>query len=469
MNGYSFSKKFKAQSIAVALALSYSVTTAAFSSTNFDESSIIHEELIQENALKDLQDEAIKGVPNIKEYITPDEIGQLENKAINGELEAQIRLGTMYENGEGVEQNYPKAIEHYELAAEQGDIASMVRLSSIYSDDMRGKKDTELANKYYTKTFIEFDSKIENLTQGNQDEAAFIEAMSILGLIKDGIETIKPMVNYMTPRYYVMEGEGYFKPKVFKRDLEKAFKNYTLAIKHRASEKRVPLNYDDPINMLVANNKFKTMDIGEATKYREQVKSWFHKACMDYKDDVSCSLLKIMDMSDRYIETKNFKHIEDSSNLELRNDFARGFESVKESPYIIELTVQPKVETVKSLYSEVSPRLVNNGNAGSYDSRALYSHADSNLKNAIFIAQNPSDSSDINKCQQAEQGLYLLDGDDFKFVTLNHGHIRVVAENKKKWGLKDYSLQCNDNSCVITDVFDKYGASAVENILKVCR
>ncbi|WP_350656876.1 hypothetical protein [Psychrobacter sp. S1-30-MNA-CIBAN-0213] len=236
----------------------------------------------------------------------------------------------------------------------------------------------------------------------------------------------------MTPRYYVMEGEGYFKPKLFKRDLEKAFKNYSLAMKHQASEERIPLNYDEPINTLVANNKFKAMGIGEATKYREQVKSWFHKACMDYKDDVSCSLLKIMDMSDRYIETKNFRHIEDSSNLELSNDFVRGSESVKELPYVIEFTVQPGVETVKSLYSEVFTRLVNNGNAGSYDSRALYNHADNNLKNAIFIAQNPSDSSDINKCQQAEQRLYLLEGDDFMFVTLNHGHIRVVAENKKK-------------------------------------
>lgn len=49
-----------------------------------------------------------------------DNIDELIKKAEQGDIEAQDELGYMYEHGEGVEQDYAKAIQWYEKAAAQG-------------------------------------------------------------------------------------------------------------------------------------------------------------------------------------------------------------------------------------------------------------------------------------------------------------------------------------------------------------
>ncbi len=51
------------------------------------------------------------------------ENGQLSDiiaRAEKGDAEAQYELGEMYEKGQGIEQNYAKALEWYRKAAEQG-------------------------------------------------------------------------------------------------------------------------------------------------------------------------------------------------------------------------------------------------------------------------------------------------------------------------------------------------------------
>ncbi len=62
-----------------------------------------------------------------------EEAAKWYRKAVEqGKVEAQSKLGLMYEDGLGVPKNYAKAVEWYIKAAEQGDIFAQYRLGEIY-------------------------------------------------------------------------------------------------------------------------------------------------------------------------------------------------------------------------------------------------------------------------------------------------------------------------------------------------
>jgi TPR repeat protein len=52
--------------------------------------------------------------------------------ADNGNTDAQIRLGDMYDKGQGVPQNYVLAVKWYRKAADQGDAKAQFKLGSMY-------------------------------------------------------------------------------------------------------------------------------------------------------------------------------------------------------------------------------------------------------------------------------------------------------------------------------------------------
>ena len=45
---------------------------------------------------------------------------EIKKKADNGDAESQLKIGLMYEDGNGIEQNYEKAYEYYSKASNQG-------------------------------------------------------------------------------------------------------------------------------------------------------------------------------------------------------------------------------------------------------------------------------------------------------------------------------------------------------------
>ena len=47
-------------------------------------------------------------------------------------LNAQYNLGVMYDNGEGVPQDYKEAVKWYRLAAEQGNANAQTNLGNMY-------------------------------------------------------------------------------------------------------------------------------------------------------------------------------------------------------------------------------------------------------------------------------------------------------------------------------------------------
>jgi len=61
-------------------------------------------------------------------------LAELRQKAERGEAESQRLLGSFYENGSGVKQNYATAARWYRNAAEQGDAVSQFYLASLYDN-----------------------------------------------------------------------------------------------------------------------------------------------------------------------------------------------------------------------------------------------------------------------------------------------------------------------------------------------
>ena len=58
--------------------------------------------------------------------------------ADQGDAGAQYNLGVMYDNGQGVPQNYAEAVKWYRLAADQGDASAQYNLGVMY-DNGRGR------------------------------------------------------------------------------------------------------------------------------------------------------------------------------------------------------------------------------------------------------------------------------------------------------------------------------------------
>ena len=72
--------------------------------------------------------------------------------ADKGNASAMFRLGYLYSNGLGVEQNYSKAFEWYAQAAEKGNVSSMNNLGNLYKNGNGVELDYAKAHEWFTKS-----------------------------------------------------------------------------------------------------------------------------------------------------------------------------------------------------------------------------------------------------------------------------------------------------------------------------
>jgi len=79
---------------------------------------------------------ALCSCKDVKDKSPCDDIKQLESLA-ESDAKAQSNLRAMYDNGQGVKQDYAKAIEYYQKAADQGYAAAQYNLGVMY-DDTKG-------------------------------------------------------------------------------------------------------------------------------------------------------------------------------------------------------------------------------------------------------------------------------------------------------------------------------------------
>jgi anti-anti-sigma factor len=82
------------------------------------------------------------------------ELGEAERHreaAERGDAEAQYRLGTCYENGTGIDQDFAQALAWYRRSADQGHVGAQHALATAYAYGMHVPQDYDEAVRWYLK------------------------------------------------------------------------------------------------------------------------------------------------------------------------------------------------------------------------------------------------------------------------------------------------------------------------------
>ena len=79
----------------------------------------------------------------------PDDVGALTQLVEKGNVEAMYKLGNLYYEGEGVNQNYEEAVKYFRMAANKGDADALDMLGDCYKNGEGVPQNYEEAVKYY--------------------------------------------------------------------------------------------------------------------------------------------------------------------------------------------------------------------------------------------------------------------------------------------------------------------------------
>src|SRR5262245_38658192 len=77
-------------------------------------------------------------------------LGLFQQLADKGSAVAQFNIGTMYANGQGVQQNYTEAVKWYGLAANQGSADAQYNLALLYANGQGVRQNYVLAYKWFS-------------------------------------------------------------------------------------------------------------------------------------------------------------------------------------------------------------------------------------------------------------------------------------------------------------------------------
>lgn len=101
--------------------------------------------------------DAVADSPVVQELFSKAKAGNtaslvaLRQKANQGDASAQRNLGFIYDNGQGVTQNYGKAVAWYRKAADKGDAIAQYSLAVMYSNGDGVTQDDAKAAAWYRK------------------------------------------------------------------------------------------------------------------------------------------------------------------------------------------------------------------------------------------------------------------------------------------------------------------------------
>lgn len=102
-------------------------------------------------------------------------INELQKQAEQGNVDAQLELASLYDNGQGVEQSREKAVEWYTKAAEQGNATAQCILGSCYHDGLIVKQSYEKAVEWYTKAAEQGDATAQGILGDCYDSGQGVE------------------------------------------------------------------------------------------------------------------------------------------------------------------------------------------------------------------------------------------------------------------------------------------------------
>ncbi|MDR2220364.1 MAG: sel1 repeat family protein [Methylobacillus sp.] len=107
---------------------------------------------------------------------------QLRKAAEQGNVDAQLELGWMYENGKGVPQDYKEAITWYRKAAEQGDADGQLFLGMMYLEGKGVPRNLVLAYMLFNLAAVEGDDvavDLRNFTEKQMTPAQIEKAQGL--------------------------------------------------------------------------------------------------------------------------------------------------------------------------------------------------------------------------------------------------------------------------------------------------
>ncbi|KAF9118190.1 hypothetical protein BGW39_001391 [Mortierella sp. 14UC] len=96
-------------------------------------------------------DSRLETPPEYSSSSLPQDFLETETRAKAGDKDAQVALGDMYRNGEGVQKDYQAAMVWYLKMANQGDCQAQSKVGCLYRDGLGVKQDYSTALKWYLK------------------------------------------------------------------------------------------------------------------------------------------------------------------------------------------------------------------------------------------------------------------------------------------------------------------------------
>jgi hypothetical protein len=96
---------------------------------------------------------------------------------------AQSNLGAMYDKGEGVSQNYPKALNWYRKAADQGNSMAQYNIGFMYASGHGVQQDDVTAHFWFSLSAAQGDedaAKNRDLIERRMTPAQIAEAQKLL-------------------------------------------------------------------------------------------------------------------------------------------------------------------------------------------------------------------------------------------------------------------------------------------------
>jgi len=89
--------------------------------------------------------------PGEAQNVVPADFETVKQAAEQGDVQAQFKLGLMYDEGQGVAQDYVEAVKWYQKAAGQGDADAQFKFGVCYERGKGVTQDYAKAVEWYTK------------------------------------------------------------------------------------------------------------------------------------------------------------------------------------------------------------------------------------------------------------------------------------------------------------------------------
>lgn len=158
--------------------------------------------------------------------------------AENGDAEAQVKVADCYYEGDGVEQDYPKAVEWYTKAAEQGNAEAQSMVGKCYFEGVGVEQDYDIAFEWTSKS-AEQDNYIAQYNLG----VAYANGNGVVQDYNIAFQWFTKSAKSDNPRAYNMLGLYFSNGLGVRVDYKQAFEMYKKSAEQGFAEGQSNLGY----------------------------------------------------------------------------------------------------------------------------------------------------------------------------------------------------------------------------------